>query len=40
MELSDTHGWRWPHKMKIMVMCGLVMMIKLRDFEKKKEKTK
>ena len=37
---GDGH-MKWPHEMKIMVMvCTYVMMIKLWDLEKKKEKNK
>jgi hypothetical protein len=37
-ELGGTHGWRWPHEMKIMMMVRTLVMIKLRILEKKKEK--
>ena len=34
MELGGTHGWRWSHEMKIMVMVWTHVMIKLRTLEK------
>ena len=40
MELSGTHGWRWPHEVKIMVMVWTHVMIKLRNLKRRKRKTK
>ena len=40
MELSGTHGWRWPHEIKIMVMVSICDDDQAPDLEKKKEKNK
>jgi hypothetical protein len=37
-ELGGTHGWRWPHKMKSMVMVWTCVDDQAPDFEKKKAK--
>jgi hypothetical protein len=39
-ELGGTHGWRWPHEMKIMMVVSTHVMTKLWTLEKKKEKNK
>ena len=39
-ELGGTHGWRWPHEMKSMVVVWTCDDDQAPGFEKKKEKNK
>ena len=39
-ELGGTHGWRWPHEMKIIVMVWACDDDQALNLEKKKEKNK
>ena len=39
-ELGGTHGWRWPHEMKSMVVVWICDNDQAPDLEKKKEKNK
>jgi hypothetical protein len=39
-EPGDTHGWRWPHKMKFMVVVWTCDDIKLQTWKRRKRKIK